>query len=560
MNLLASTDIQPVEIAAADVSGAMTADLDLDEEMLVETTPEDGETPPDPEDEPEETDGPAYYLNDQNEKVYGTLEELLHSDADILYIETTRVIAISSSYASALAAKKLSPASYGYSFVNVSALSPETNVESSSSLFVWQAVSKPVTAEEAPVLNVLYSNLKESDWVNTAPTFTLTITPATGLFNTYSYAVRVDDGSLRLLGEAASNGASAQTATFAPATQGKHTYQFVLVNQSGEAVAESKAFTIWLDTDAPEFRVSNTATYAMVVSVEDYSSGGEYISLDGGKTWHKLTDKGSGASLYSATATQNTTFKAGSIVVRDKAGNTAKNQLDFTLYAMTAMGGLNAAGMSGFGGMSGSYRGGGSGRTVYHSKSDENDVIAYNALRLSVHDEGMTRLKIGDEQLDLELSRNSSPAADASQPSPTFTAEFAAWDGGESKDTLILTVNDDVTDENGYTWSFTGAVYKKLAASGIDYMLLRVGDTVTAISTSGFTAGIRYNMYRAEGLASKEFQYDVRMGILMPSFEMDCTVSGTTYAMSEDTQSEMYYYDVYTGTADQFRSLARTEG
>ena len=77
-------------------------------------------------------------------------------------------------------------------------------------------------------------------------------------------------------------------------------------------------------------------------------------------------------------------------------------------------------------------------------------------------------------------------------------------------------------------------------------------------STAGFSAGIRYNMYRAEGLPSKEFRYDVRMGAPGSAFEMDVTVSGETYRMSADPTAEFYYYDVYNGSADQFGVL--TEG
>ena len=38
-----------------------------------------------------------------------------------------------------------------------------------------------------------------------------------------------------------------------------------------------------------------------------------------------------------------------------------------------------------------------------------------------------------------------------------------------------------------------------------------VGDQVTALSTAGFAAGVRYTMYRAQGLSSEAFDYHVAM-------------------------------------------------
>ena len=97
-------------------------------------------------------------------------------------------------------------------------------------------------------------------------------------------------------------------------------------------------------------------------------------------------------------------------------------------------------------------------------------------------------------------------------------------------------------------------MYKKLAASGIDYLVLNVGDNVTALSTAGFAAGIRYNMYRAAGTASKDFVYTIRMGANADgsanasSMQIQVTVGGETYTLTNNQASEFYYYDVYTGT------------
>jgi len=211
--------------------------------------------------------------------------------------------------------------------------------------------------------------------------------------------------------------------------------------------------------------------------------------------------------------------------------------------------------MGGFGGFGGG--GGGNYRSISHSESDVDGVIAYNAVELVVEDGSMSRLKVGDEELDLELKRNSFLVTDG-QPSPTFTASFTSWHGDQELygiDTLVLAACDVQPEQEGcsYTWSFSGAVYKKLAASGIDYLVLQIGEQTTALSTAGFSAGIRYSMYRAEGLPSKEFRYSVTMGMSGSPFEMDVSVAGDTYRMSADPNAEFYYYDVYSGTADQFR-------
>ena len=144
------------------------------------------------------------------------------------------------------------------------------------------------------------------------------------------------------------------------------------------------------------------------------------------------------------------------------------------------------------------------------------------------------------------------------QRSASFTASFAAWNGQSGVDTLILSASDprQALETGLYTWSFSGVVYKKLAASGIDNLVLRVGDQATVLSTAGFSAGIRYSMYRAQGLPSKEFHYDVRMGMPASSFEMDVTVGGETYRMTSDPEAEFYYYDVYHGSAALFGVLA----
>jgi len=182
----------------------------------------------------------------------------------------------------------------------------------------------------------------------------------------------------------------------------------------------------------------------------------------------------------------------------------------------------------------------------------------------------MNTLTIGDQQLDLSLKLDGTTPTDGTEPA--FKADFVDWKGGSGTettdaesddsavDTLVLTAADATLENGDYCWTFDGSVYKKLAASGIDYLVLNVGDNATALSTAGFAAGIRYNMYRAAGLASKEFIYTVRMNASTGSAQLEVTVSGETYALTSDQTSEFYYYDVYTGTMDMLNRPFGQEG
>lgn len=88
-----------------------------------------------------------------------------------------------------------------------------------------------------------------------------------------------------------------------------------------------------------------------------------------------------------------------------------------------------------------------------------------------------------------------------------------------------------------------------------------MGDQVTALSTAGFAAGIRYNMYRASRLASKSFVYTVSMNASgSGSPEITVTVDGNTYTLTGDATSEFYYYNVYSGSTDMLnRPLGQTD-
>ena len=316
-----------------------------------------------------------------------------------------------------------------------------------------------------------------------------------------------------------------------------------MVDPDSAAIAQSDAYAVKLDATAPLLQVSAGRDGTMMVVAGDLGSGAVSCSVDGGATWQMLTDQGDGVASYTMNLTQTTEFAPGMIIVQDRAGNRTANAEKVSVTVQTA------------GGSFGGYRGGSSGRSTAHSASTEESVTAYNGVELILDDGSMSQLTVGDEVLDMLLVWDEAAEEDEA---PAFTAAFTVFDGDAdaAKDTLVLTASG-VTDEDSaeYTWQFSGQVYKKLAASGIDYLVLRIGGHATVLSTAGFSAGIRYSMYRAEGLPSKDFTYTLRMGLPEDAIELDVTVSGETYRLTDDPTAEFYYYDVLTGPVETFDML-----
>ena len=492
------------------------------------------------------SDGQAYAL-ENGAKVYGTLANLLQANYATIYIKTSATIVLEGGYGALCGATLLPGDNYtGGEIVYLS--NTKDGVESDSGIFVWVAAAGDA-GTQAVTLTVAPSNLTQNAWTNAIPTFALSSSP--DLPTNYSYAVSLNGGTFIKLA----------SSSYTAADEGEYTLKFAIVDASGACQSESGEYSLKLDTTAPLLNVSTGDKYAMKVIAGDTVSGGQYVSIDGGKQWSLLTASSTaGVSYRQYSATKATTFAAGQIIVKDRAGNTAASTSAVTLYTTA-----NSSNPTNTGDSATAGKTAGSSRTISHAKSTATDVVAYNGVELLLDDGNMSQLVVGDEALDLELTRDSflvtdEGEAEAAQATPTFTAEFTAYSGDESDgvDTLILTATDAalaLADTYSYTWEFSGVVYKKLAASGIDYLVLRIGDNVTVLSTAGFSAGIRYNMYRADGVTSKEFRYTVRMGMPGPTFEMDVTVGGETYAMTADSSSEFYYYDVYTGTTNQLGEL-----
>ena len=262
-----------------------------------------------------------------------------------------------------------------------------------------------------------------------------------------------------------------------------------------------------------------------------------------------MTAAEDGSFVYTAPLTAQ--VAAGELMVRDAAGNCWQSAESYGVPG--SMGGF---GGGGFGG--GSFSGGGSSgttRTVSHSSGSEEEATLYGAVALEVEEGDMFVLTLGGEELPLTLTLDYD-ANDSEDAYSAFTAELAVWNGEEGDedcDTLILTASADAASPYAFRWDFTGDVYKTLLSSGVQYLVLRVGDRVTALSTAGFTAGTAYNTLKSEGAASSEFAYSLWMGDPDPALEMEVEARGERYLL-EAGEGDMYYYDVYTGDMDMLNA------
>ena len=516
-------------------------------------TPTSGETPP-----AQTGEGPAWY-RDGEQKHYGALEELLRLTKDTIYIASDELFTLTGEAALLAQEADLTldadvfPEEENY-ILYISDVGPNGETQEDT-IYLWagkeeDAPPEPTASAEPeptdPVeveaeLLVVPEMYRAGAWSATAPSFTLTAVPDT--LTSYTFAVSVDDGE-----------AQAVESPYTFSTEGQHTLLFYLIDASGAQAARSTTYTVWLDTAAPEAQAQfDLQTGALTVTATDALSGVDAISLDGGKTWQTMTAAEDGSFAYSAPLTAQ--VAAGELMVRDAAGNCWQSAESYG--APGGMGG-DFGGMGSMGGgFGGSFSGGSGGssgttRTVSHSSGSEEETTAYGAVALEVEDTSMFALALGGETLPLTLTLDYEAGGDGNTAA-AFTAELTVWNGEEGDedcDTLILTAPDNGAESPyAYRWDFTGDVYKTLFNSGVQYLVLRVGDHVTALSTAGFTAGTAYNALKSEGAASSEFAYSLWMGEPDPELEMEVEARGARYLLNAG-EGDMYYYDVYTGDMD----------
>lgn len=469
--------------------------------------------------------------------VYGTLEGLLAlaPTGSTIYLLTGDIIILSGG-ASQLSGVQLAadPGVFATSScaVRVTTQSP---LDGSAGLFVY--VEEVTAGEEtaALTLQAACDQVLDDSWLTTAPTFTLS--SDVELPQGWTWAVRYDGGApVTLAGN-----------TFTAQEEGAYTLTFVVLDGAGQVAASTQDVTLRLDTTPPLVQATAGANLTLTVTASDAVSGIDGLSMDGGASWYPVTEMGEGVWGLTFTAAQAYTFAPGTIVARDGAGNLAAYEKEVTLQSSQ---GRPSGGFSG--------GGGGSSSTVAttHATSDTTAVVAYDGVELVVADQPMSSLVMGETELELFLRPDESLLARLGEDyQPAFTATLSNWmeDASDTPDTLVLAVSQEdlaQAEDAAFTWDFNGTVYKKLAASGIDYLVLQVGDQVTALSTAGFAAGVRYTMYRAQGLSSEAFDYHVAM-TEEGETTLSVTVAGETWLLTEEEGGAFYYYDVYTGTLEE---------
>ena len=136
--------------------------------------------------------------------------------------------------------------------------------------------------------------------------------------------------------------------------------------------------------------------------------------------------------------------------------------------------------------------------------SGTKDMRLYGAVELTISDEPMTRLTLGDAALQIGLA----------EAGATFAA---AIDG----DKLTLTTDSDSD------WTLNGSALKTLMRSGVCTLALENGSKRVELSTEPALTGGIYARLCAEGYVSSD--YDYRIG----GEEILVTVSGSAYRLSD---------------------------
>ena len=187
--------------------------------------------------------------------------------------------------------------------------------------------------------------------------------------------------------------------------------------------------------------------------------------------------------------------------------------------------------------------GGGGGRRQQHSRNTVPEGPDYDRVavdRLNA-EEPMTQLTIGEEVLELTLEREEKEAA--------FLATAMNWseESGETVDTLLLTAVEDSGEQSA--WHLNGTVLRKLSRSGIDHLVLQVGDQIAEMETEGFLAGWEYDALKSRGAGSNLFDYTVCINAEEP-VSWSVQVEEKEYELTEETHHGIYLNGVYSGTAE----------
>ena len=390
-------------------------------------------------------------------------------------------------------------------------------------------VAPTQTPNETPTptgmtLEVTADGYEPGIWTNNPPVFTLSgITEGS---DEYVYGVFVCNERLILLAK--------DTDSYVPTEEGLTSVRFAILDMMGDVVALSDQYDLMLDLSAPDGPYLSGVDYCDTVcyiEASDSLSGLSDISYDEGETWEPYIEYEDGLSIVGE---KGDTIEAGTIWVRDVAGNISVNAEEFTFGKRKKTGGTGGTGT----------------KPIKHVKETMDYSKAnYNALELKFSDEPQTQLVAGEATLNLSLSEG---AGDAAKP---FTAKLAAWQTDEKAqdkpNALVLTAQ---AGEENSTWRFSGDVYKLLNNSGVDYLVFSTGEYMTALPTAGFTGGTQYGKLKASGVSTRKFEYTLCQDEALRETTLSVQVEGETYLLEEDTAQPMYRYDVLVGTTDLMKN------
>ena len=416
------------------------------------------------------------------------------------------------------------------------------------------------TPTPVPVtIQVEAQNLEPGVWKNVAPSFTLKGIEEGS--QDYVYGVFVCNERLVLLAEGQN--------VYTPQEDGQISLRFAVLDMMGDVVSLSDQYDMLLDFIPPEVPylevISDTE---LQVYTADMGSGLDAVSFDGGQTYTPWPQDGTQPIM---TGEKGDYVEPGTVVVRDKAGNTISNEELFIF------GGEEDIDID-FGGGGGS--GGGSGEKPIHHVKETMDYSKanYNALELEFADGPQTELKAGDTVLSLSLTSEDEgeEKEGKAEEEPTlqpFTAKLTSWQRYEGEkmprnNALVLTVWEPESAALGtpkeqepqetVTWHFTGDVYKLLYNSGVDFLVLVNGEYMAAIPTEGFTAGTQYAKLKASGVSTRKFAYTVTQDDALRETTITVAVEDETWLLEEDKAQPMYRYNVLIGTDDMMKKPFET--
>ena len=400
---------------------------------------------------------------------------------------------------------------------------------------------------ETCTISVSPSAFEEEEWINRAPTFTLTGIPED---RDWIYAVIIyDDRIIPLSGD-----------TYRPRDDGIYTLQFAIQDYLGDMIAVSNKLTPWFDWTKPKVTIeaSKNEDYTLNITATDALSGVASLSLDGGRTWIDALD----GATYTYSASTKATLPAGQIQVMDYAGNIYSSEKSYELAAVKTATATKAPSSS-----SGSSDSSSSG-TSTHASDSEDDEVEDDALNLVVPDKSMQQLVVDGQVMALTLTLETE---DGARPI-SFTGRFEPWYNTEGRMTytpnlLVLDANlEDVGDVFNCHWHINGEVFRVLNNAGVDYIAFQALDDMCVAAAAGFIGGTKFIDLKQQGISTKQFDYTLTMKVnrdagLMTAlsdndmaedcdFALRVDVDGMGYELNGSPKNPIYYYDIYLGGED----------